>query len=336
MHINTQRSTIGPAQVRPEPVLRRALDRLIGLLRSGSVNYFYACDQLKGMRQDCTVQHLRGGVTISVYEAHARASLEYGDLAEFNQCQTQLASMYPSPLQQQKQRQPGSSSIAGAASSLQGGGEASALQAQAGCIAEFVAYKVLYNAAHAHVGANKTVLLHTLRTAMALAGTPADTGGCIAHALAARSAAAACNYPVFFRLYTSAPALGRALLDVIAPKLRWAALNVLVKAYKTNIPVSFVAGVLGFCPQPPVQVPAPGSSKGKSQEAGHQQEQTQDPLPGCRQAVCAGKAAPASSPEEGVSACVQWLLAHGAVVEEQGKGACARHTSKQSKPCYPS
>ena len=45
-------------QVRPELVLRRALQRLVGLLRSESsgVNWFYACDQFKGMRQDCTVQ----------------------------------------------------------------------------------------------------------------------------------------------------------------------------------------------------------------------------------------------------------------------------------------
>ena len=42
--------------VRPEAVLRRALDRLVAMLREGSTNWFYACDQFKGMRQDCTVQ----------------------------------------------------------------------------------------------------------------------------------------------------------------------------------------------------------------------------------------------------------------------------------------
>lgn len=325
-------------QVRPEPVLRRALDRLISLLHAGSVNYFYACDQLKGMRQDCTVQHLRGGVAVSVYEAHARASLEYGDLAEFNQCQTQLASLYPNPLQHMQQ--PSQPSLAGSAGSGQppaagaaGEGVQGAGTPSSGCVAEFVAYKVLYNAAHAHVGANKTVLLHTLRTAMALAGTSVDADGCIAHALAVRAAAAACDYPAFFALYAATPALGRALLDVIAPKLRWAALNVLVKGYKTSLPVSFVARILGFSPQPPsASIPAAGGGKrpGEGDEGQHrggqqqqqqrlQGEQPQVPLPGCRHAVFLGKAAAAASEEEGVAACVQWLLAHGAVVEEQGE-----------------
>jgi hypothetical protein len=55
-------------------------------------------------------QHLRNSLAVLVYEAHGRAALEYGDLAEFNQCQTQLHAMYAD-------RQPG-------------------------CVAEFTAYKV--------------------------------------------------------------------------------------------------------------------------------------------------------------------------------------------------
>jgi SAC3 family protein LENG8/THP3 len=74
-----------PSSVRPEPVLAKALERLVGLLRAGSVTYFYAQDQFKGMRQDCTVQHLRNELTARIYEAHARAALEYGDVAEYNQ-----------------------------------------------------------------------------------------------------------------------------------------------------------------------------------------------------------------------------------------------------------
>lgn len=36
-----------PSTVRPEAVVRRAYARLVGLLASGAVNYFYALDQFK-------------------------------------------------------------------------------------------------------------------------------------------------------------------------------------------------------------------------------------------------------------------------------------------------
>jgi len=121
-----------PASVRPEPVLERALARLLGLLAAGSESYFYALDQFKGMRQDCTVQHLRSGLTVAVYEAHARAALAYGDVPEYNQCQTQLAALHGAGLP--------------------------------GCTGEFLAYRLLYQTAHARQG-ERVALLQTLRAA---------------------------------------------------------------------------------------------------------------------------------------------------------------------------
>lgn len=243
--------------------------------------------------QDCTVQHLRNELAAEVYEAHARASLEYGDLAEFNQCQTQLASLYGDGVK--------------------------------GCVAEFAAYRVLYNAAHARSGANKA-LLSTMKGALTLmagdAGAAAASGpaaAAVSNALAARQAAFASDYPGFFRAYAAAPALGRALMDIMAPRLRWAALNVLVRSYKAPLPVSFVASMLGFCPV---------KQKAGQAQAKVEQGVSGQVLPGCRAAVYAGKAAAEATEEEGVAACVRWLRAHGAVVEEpaagegEGTGCC--------------
>ncbi|KAG2437531.1 hypothetical protein HYH02_011174 [Chlamydomonas schloesseri] len=299
-----------PATVRPEPVLTRALDRLVRLIAAREATYFYSLDQFKGMRQDCTVQHLRNALTVRVYEAHGRSSLEYGDVAEFNQCQARLGHLYA--------------------------------EGVPGCVAEFTGYRLLYETVHAatagrrHAGSMTKALLHTMRNVPhQLAGAPE-----IRHALQVREAVMNFNYSGFFRLYATAPHLGRAILDVVVEPLRWAGVNAFVKAADLPVPLSALALILGFQLQPPRgQQPdrknqaAEGGKQEEAREAVKQEEEEvvkQEeakkeaakkeavPLPGCRFAHLAGDAAPVADEEEAVQRCAQWLADHGAVVVEKG------------------
>jgi hypothetical protein len=84
---------------------------------------------------------------VNIYEAHARAALEYGDNAEYNQCQTQLDFLYRD-------------------SSLPG------------CRAEFAAYRILYQTAHAKQGEN-AALLNTLRHTLHMVSSAHDFDNCL-------------------------------------------------------------------------------------------------------------------------------------------------------------
>ena len=259
-----------PATVRPEPVLAAALERLVGLMAGRGVTYFYAADQFKGLRQDCTVQRLRGRVTAAVYEAHARAALEYGDAAEFNQCQAQLVGLH----------------AGGAADGDTG--------------AEFLAYRILYQAAHARTSAGERLaLLRTLEAAAKAAEEPP-----VKHALAVRAALARGDAPTFFNLYATAPRLGCALMDVAAPGLRFDTLRVLVAALRPGVPVALAARVLGFGPAPAAADATPART-----------------LPGCSSPRYDGACAPAPDAASAAAAATAWLTAHGAIIVGEGDAA---------------
>lgn len=82
----------------PPEVLSSALDHVCGQWwvadPAARCNYQYIWSQMKSLRQDLSCQNIRNGLTIRVYEAHARIAAEVRDMNEFNQCQTQLRQLY--------------------------------------------------------------------------------------------------------------------------------------------------------------------------------------------------------------------------------------------------
>jgi hypothetical protein len=178
-----------PEEIRPQEVLEKALVLMKSKWRKEG-NYQYICDQFKSMRQDLTVQHIKNGFTIEVYELHARIALEHKDLGEYNQCQTQLRALY----------------------SLDLGGHP----------AEFLAYRILYFIfTQNRTGMNDVLADITPE----LKKEPA-----LRHAMAMRSAVASGNYHKFFRLYLDVPNMGAYLVDQFITRERLAALASICKA----------------------------------------------------------------------------------------------------------
>eukprot|EP00878_Enallax_costatus_P001952 GHUV01002116.1.p1 GENE.GHUV01002116.1~~GHUV01002116.1.p1 ORF type:complete len:870 (+),score=280.77 GHUV01002116.1:553-3162(+) len=292
-----------PEEVRPQPVLEAALQRLLGMIESKGEKYLYYNDQFKAMRQDLTVQGIKNQFTVQVYEAHARAALEYGDGAEYNQCQTQLAILYAAGL-------PGSH-------------------------AEFGAYRLLYQSVHAAAGEGRR-LLGTMKQMLGnKVGQVADSPE-VQHAMQVRGALASSNVSRFFQLYLRAPRLGRCLMDLAVKQLRWKALNTLVRAHKPGtIALPFLASTLGFSvPESQTgaiagdsQSPSAAQQQGPKRASPTQQLRVQlaaltideqgKLLPGCSEGSCTGENGPAVDSEQGLLACLEWCKKHGAVFDSE-------------------
>ncbi|KAG5188040.1 SAC3/GANP/Nin1/mts3/eIF-3 p25 family-domain-containing protein [Tribonema minus] len=172
-------------------------------------DYAWCCDQLKAIRQDLMVQGVRSQLTADVYCHHMRMALEYGDMNEFNQCQSALQALR-----------------------AEGMAMPPAMQD------EFDGYLLLY-LLHFQ---DPHKLAQTLRGL-----SPQQRAGpIVAFAIATWRAVTAGNYHAYFRLYADAPAMAPYLLDYRLNPMREAAYARIVAGYGGALPLAFVSGELAF------------------------------------------------------------------------------------------
>ncbi|WFD06948.1 hypothetical protein MVES1_002303 [Malassezia vespertilionis] len=198
-------SAPNPKMVRPLATLRRTL----ALLRqkwANEGNYAYICDQFKSMRQDLTVQRIKNGFTVEVYETHARIALARGDLGEYNQCQSQLRSLYAYGLP--------------------------------GARLEFLAYRILY-LLHTRNQRDVNALMSEL-------DPTAKADPAVAHTLAVRASMRQGNFHRLFALYKDAPNMNAEIMRHFVDRERVHALGVLACSVRPACPISFLVEELRF------------------------------------------------------------------------------------------
>lgn len=223
-----------PALVRPQNVLAKSLDFVMEKYNTTNAGYLYINDQLKAIRQDLTVQHIKNDITIKVYKTHGRLAIINNDLGEFNQCSSQLKQIY-----------------------LQVGDSASFKDTY-----EFMCYRVLYLLLTGNYSEVNVIRLNLLK---------ADTDDVkrnlneeyntfrqgLYRSLDLLTSITLGNYHTFFttyRQFRESPQMTYAfhlMKHSMATKQRLLAINTMCKAFK-KVPLEYLTGELAFDSSEPI------------------------------------------------------------------------------------
>lgn len=195
-----------PGEIRTKKTCAKALNLIVKKWNSEH-DYRWCENQLKSLRQDLKVQHIRDKLAVRTYETHARICLEVSDLSEYNQCQTALRSLY---LESEGNR---SNEL------------------------EFVMYRVLYLAAIDDQAGLLKVINQMQKT------TDSNVRTAVKISLSIKTG----NYVQVFALYKKLPKLAKNLVDQIKEKIRYKALCIICSSFCPQpYPVAKIQTVLGF------------------------------------------------------------------------------------------
>lgn len=246
-----------PSQVRPESVLKKAFVFIMTRWMMKDCDYTYMCSQLKSIRQDAQVQHLRSVFVMNVYETHIRIAIDQGDMGEVIQCLSQLFILYDlhqSLIDANDTDIDGADIVELKNTLLPGYGlaqlvymahferiaEQSSLD-RASLIArrdEFVGYRLLVGCLAARQS-NVLPLIAALDPSDKILPN-------ISHSLAIREALSEDNYVRFFRLYALSSPPNQNILNELVERVRDRALAQMMMAYRPTLPIACVMKALGF------------------------------------------------------------------------------------------
>lgn len=250
--------------VRPEAILTKSLAHIKSEYIKNE-DFEWANEQLKSVRQDLTVQHIRNKFSLDVYETHARILLENGDLNEFHQCQTMIQTL-TSPESKLDPSTKSTDDMGGGFHAAGNDDGEHGLKQSEEAADEFYAYGLLYNLVQNRWGEMTRLLSINRRKeldhdAQKAAEDDDDAsesstdygeipaifrGTSVRHAIKVIKAVMHDDFQSFFRLYENPPHLNAYFMDFLVRRVRKSAYHRIIASYRPSVSVEHFRRALSF------------------------------------------------------------------------------------------